>query len=62
MDNIDKVKTCVDASPGSHVVDCIVESIILAMKEKIDVELIHNSKKFLINYEKIVASIRTNEN
>ena len=55
MDNIDKVKICVVATTGSHIEDCVVESIILAMKEKTNVELLHNSHTFCVDFKRIIS-------
>lgn len=45
--NIKKIKMCVEAEPGSHLDDCLRESILLCLELGAKVELTHNETYYL---------------
>jgi len=51
----------VEAQSGSRMSDCLKECIVLAIANDINVELIFTEKSYIVNPQKILASV-TNQN
>jgi len=58
MENITIEYVRVTAGPGSHNFDCIAESIELAVKDRVNVILVHNDYEYAIKYRKIIGEVR----
>ena len=53
MTDIVKKLIEVEACGGSHIDDCLTQSMKLSLKEKSDVILSHNGKGYKISYQKV---------
>jgi hypothetical protein len=54
MKNIAKTKICIKAKCGARISNCIREAVIMSMQERVNVELTHNSKKYIVCYDAIL--------
>lgn len=62
MENIRKTSVLVQARAGADISYCISEAIILSIEEKVNVELLHNNKTFVINYEHLLDTVNKYNN
>lgn len=61
MDCISVVEVLVRARPGAISEDCVRASLLLALKERRTVRLMHNEVEYLIASEKFISSILEGE-